>query len=567
MKNKKKILIISSIIIGIIVLALAASYALFRLNVTKNSNFVVAVGNLELRLDENNTGNNGQIVLNSLEPLDEATALTKSGYNFTLRNTGKIDAGYDIYMDAVTPDGETKQRISDSLIWINITNTTTNTSKSYKLSELTTGLLESGILSKNAHNDYVLRIWLDLDATNSEMNKYFAAKIRVEGTQSNTHDFKKLILKNNRVRTEPIDFTLYEPYLSGYTATFGEEQSKNMSSSVQQRYFLYADSYNLYESGTFELVNPQVCKYSECYETLKGKYVVSIDGKTSDSYANSDKYSYGNIYKITDNTTLDKMYYQYSSKSPVFDNSLSGLYSTNVTNGFGGKDGTTYFFRGAMENNKVRFANLDWRIIRINEDGTVRLILDDLVRDFDAPFKEVSNDYTSAYYSNSDIKSAVEEWYSDNITGANAQKVATGNYFCEAAKLGSGTIGNVTLDNSFSSDYVPSLSCEADANGMGLINASVGFITADEMMFAGSVFSEYFENHANYLKYSYYWTMSPASYEESYGGSITGFAWYSYFCKLDTYPEDTEMYYRPVINVKSDIDVTYDSATGTYIIN
>ena len=48
-----------------------------------------------------------------------------------------------------------------------------------------------------------------------------------------------------------------------------------------------------------------------------------------------------------------------------------GLYYTN-TNTEDNK--TTYYFRGAVENNYVSFAGFYWRIIRINEDGTVRLI-------------------------------------------------------------------------------------------------------------------------------------------------------------------------------------------------
>ncbi len=37
-------------------------------------------------------------------------------------------------------------------------------------------------------------------------------------------------------------------------------------------------------------------------------------------------------------------------------------------------DGTSYFFRGQANNNWVEFANKRWRIIRINGDGTLRLI-------------------------------------------------------------------------------------------------------------------------------------------------------------------------------------------------
>ena len=38
--------------------------------------------------------------------------------------------------------------------------------------------------------------------------------------------------------------------------------------------------------------------------------------------------------------------------------------------------GTTYFFRGATDNNYVEFANHYWRVIRINGDGSIRMIYD-----------------------------------------------------------------------------------------------------------------------------------------------------------------------------------------------
>ena len=38
--------------------------------------------------------------------------------------------------------------------------------------------------------------------------------------------------------------------------------------------------------------------------------------------------------------------------------------------------GTTYFFRGATDNNYVEFANHYWRVVRINGDGSIRMIYD-----------------------------------------------------------------------------------------------------------------------------------------------------------------------------------------------
>lgn len=38
--------------------------------------------------------------------------------------------------------------------------------------------------------------------------------------------------------------------------------------------------------------------------------------------------------------------------------------------------GTSYYFRGNVTNNYVRFANLYWRIVRINGDNSIRIIYD-----------------------------------------------------------------------------------------------------------------------------------------------------------------------------------------------
>ena len=45
-----------------------------------------------------------------------------------------------------------------------------------------------------------------------------------------------------------------------------------------------------------------------------------------------------------------------------------GLYATNDD------DGTSYFYRGAVENNYLSFAGFIWRIVRINGNGSIRLI-------------------------------------------------------------------------------------------------------------------------------------------------------------------------------------------------
>ncbi len=66
------------------------------------------------------------------------------------------------------------------------------------------------------------------------------------------------------------------------------------------------------------------------------------------------------------------------NKSPVdFDKTSCATGCEEATNGvFKGEEGgqPTYYFRGSVSNNYVLFANMYWRIIRINGDGSIRMI-------------------------------------------------------------------------------------------------------------------------------------------------------------------------------------------------
>ena len=43
-------------------------------------------------------------------------------------------------------------------------------------------------------------------------------------------------------------------------------------------------------------------------------------------------------------------------------------------------DGTSYYYRGAVENNYLKFAGYFWRVVRINGNGSIRIIYDAPVR-------------------------------------------------------------------------------------------------------------------------------------------------------------------------------------------
>ena len=230
-------------------------------------------------------------------------------------------------------------------------------------------------------------------------------------------------------------------------------------------------------------------------------------------------------------------------------NDASGLYSSTATN----TGEPTYYFRGNVENNYVSFAGFTWRIVRINEDGTVRLIMQDGINDNQTYyFNYPASNY---YYTNSNqAKNIVDEWYNTNIS-INldySNNVVIGNY-CEAAKVkysSNWTSGNAVM--TLYSSYTPDFKCNSDGNGKGVVNANVALITYDEVVYAGGYYS--MDNDNNYLyngnSNNFFYTMSPSGSD-----GTTSFFWVMgrYICCGSV----SGIYLlRPVINLKNDVIVS-----------
>ena len=193
----------------------------------------------------------------------------------------------------------------------------------------------------------------------------------------------------------------------------------------------------------------------------------------------------------------------------------SGLYKSTATN----TGEPTYYFRGNVENNYVSFAGFTWRIVRINEDGTIRIIMQDGINNnSEYAFNSSYNNYTYMYYTNSQAKTTLENWYQTNIGSKSdlAKNVASGNYYCEQAKTkaeSSWISGNANMI--LYSSYTPDFKCATDGNGKGIVNANIGLLTYDEVVYAGGYCNQI---NSNYYLYNstYFLTISPAGFDGSY---------------------------------------------------
>lgn len=230
--------------------------------------------------------------------------------------------------------------------------------------------------------------------------------------------------------------------------------------------------------------------------------------------------------------------------------SENGLYVSTDTND--GKE--TYYYRGNVENNYVSFANMLWRIVRINTDGSIRLMLEDGINNnAESQFNTKSNSYTYTYYSNSDgVKKVVDSWYNDNLKSYEAS--ITDTEFCEEYKTAYNAL-NVTsglATGIIPGSYISNFKCNTDKNGKGVLNLKVGLLSYDEAVHAGAfagLSSTSYITNSNYL----YWLISSAGFTSNNGAR----AW--------SVGKDGFIYgngvggtksVRPVISVKGDTLVT-----------
>ena len=248
---------------------------------------------------------------------------------------------------------------------------------------------------------------------------------------------------------------------------------------------------------------------------------------------------------------------------------VSGLYKSvdGETN-----SGTTYFYRGAVTNNYVSFAGLMWRIVRINENGSVRLLLNDGINNNTRyKFNPTSNNYSYMYYSNSDVdkgvKRTVDTWYDNNLK--DYENYIADTEFCEQFKVAwnssYATAGSATAPLYF--NYTSNFKCNTDGNGKGIITLKVGLLTYDEAVHAGNYPERGSSSYITNSNYNY-WLTSPTGAHNNYA-----YAWdvghtesinygiVNYFDVSDGFVV------RPVISLKAGILATGSGTeTDPYVV-
>ena len=310
--------------------------------------------------------------------------------------------------------------------------------------------------------------------------------------------------------------------------------------------------------------------YANSYSSLVGKYLVG-----SSAFSNGS--STAGTMKTT--TNLSSVYYIVSATSSSYTYKVisSNKNTTEALLASTEDDyGTSYYFRGAVKNNYVQFANKCWRIVRITGDGSVKLVLhNDNISSSSSPCSSANNrikaafasyfenitfnssyndnayigfmygtpgssDYASTHANTnkSTILTNLETWYTNNLVSYESKLADT--IWCNDKSTVSGGLGYGTNATDYAAynrlaSTKPTLKCPNDnnggklskftvddtTNGNGNLTYKIGLLTADEIAFSGSIYRGSVGNRSTYLDENtgglWWWSLSPHNF--TYGNA------------------------------------------------
>ena len=603
----KKRMLILCIMLAVVLMITGVSYAVFTSYSSQGDANTLAASCMDLEF-------NGQNEINLLNtyPISEGEALEQTPYTFTIKN--KCDNYIEYYVIASvisTTNKVDSKYVKVSLLGDNdlngtVINTLESVSTPQSLSKY--NITENYIIkrgdgiSKDESRTFNFRMWLDSN------NKDIWTSEDIEGK-----DYQVKISVVGTVKTRPKDDLYVAALIDGVeSSTFPTTNKYNASVECTRNGKKIDAKESIDWSGTeWELTTKIKSGNVRCNATFE-----------SLAPAPNGWYEAGNgtlLASLRDNNTLKTPITTPGAAVSTADEALLASAEDDY--------GTSYYFRGAVTNNYVEFANKCWRIVRVSGDGSVKLILhNDNTTKVANPCDAANNSASAAFarYSGTTYKSAfntsvndnayvgfkygtpgsstyaathantnkstiltnLETWYTNNLK-TYADTIADTVWCNDKTNVtdtsydpwgwtpnGYGYGKNVTYygatqrlisTNGRTGGTGPSLKCNS---GLSKINSKVGLITADELAYAG--YAAALKNTTTYLQENAtdtdWLSLSPSVFFSVYAfvWSVNGGSG-----DFDNYSVNSDGGVRPAISLI--ISTTISGGTGTsedpYVVN
>ena len=652
--NKKKKIILIIVILLVTITVIGVSYAYWILSFSSVNPNKVATSCLSLSL----TNEKNDINLTKAYPNSDAEGKKLTPYSFTITNTCDLFLSYTVNLevlnDSTMPYKYIKAMVNNEAITnLNDLEDTTTTLDNTSTSKI----LAKGTLGTDDSADYNIRLWMDEDVTVNDtdsMSTEFLSKVTISAQRSTyipseqgyttladailaneyqttpeiskqkiankqTPDFSKtapILIWNEKKSTNIINLSVTMPHPDLVALKDSDERFKNLTSEYVLLPIGTGYKFNS-ENGKYELTNIQRLDPTTVIYGGDIKYYFCNAGYNTNSMDVVTTWQSisdcANIYEITSASITDgtatgsggtsiktRRYnlkgYLMSQTERESDKSDKGIYQMEDD------DGISYYYRGSVNNNYVKYAGAYWRIIRINGDGSVRLLYAGTTANASGTGLNIksstafntkrdnpayngymygstlneSYEKTTANENDSNIKKVLDDWYKNNILGTSNESVVADAGFCNDRSVYSGNGYTATGSNTNYGPYrryyqtkQPTLKCP-QTNDLFTLSTSekgnksliypIGSITVDELMLSG-----YANGYVNKSTYAYstntYWAMSPSHYHNvdmapfnfllsTMGIVNTSWGTYGYGV-------------RPVINIKGDAKISGGIGTSS----
>ncbi len=288
-----------------------------------------------------------------------------------------------------------------------------------------------------------------------------------------------------------------------------EEQKIKISLVVNNGYTAKAEvqaNYNALTSIVIEPNNGYVYDNLSCTNNQKASFESGQNHLTIRATKNTE---------CTINFKLNELSLSTKISSEPIATENKGLYVTTDDLG------ESLYYKGNVDNNYVSFANILWRIVRINGDQTIRLITNEKVGQ--SPYSITDSNSADS------IQNYLNDFYINNLQ--DYERYLEAGLFC----------------NNLSENSSESLNCSSTN-----VNLKIGLMTKDEVELSK------LNNQETYLDMAKtWWTMSTKSIDSVYTNSGAD---YKIGSNLDVYP---------VINLKKDTPLIAGKGTinNPYKIN
>ena len=396
-KYRKRMLILACLLLVTVLLA-GVSYAVFNSYASQNSTNTLAATCIELEFSGEDSVN-----LTNAYPISASEGLKTTPYRFKIKNKCKNYLEYMVIASVINVTNP----LDSKYVKVNLSGD--NEMNSVALSSLKSIQTPASLSGYSIKENYVLK---DGDGILKDEERNFEFRMWLDGDNEETWTSEQVESKNYQVKISVIGTVKTEPKDDLYIAALIDgEESLTFPTTGD-----YTATVNCTREG-------KKVDASESIKWTGTKWALTTTITDGNTRCNVEFESPPTWEKPKTGTLLAAIKNGNTVKTPTTTPGTAISSSSEKILASTADDyGTSYYFRGAVTNNFVEYANMCWRIVRVTGNGAIKLVLynyngltdSNNTPSSSTPCNATGNNYAFARYENEKLPSDFNASTGDN---------------------------------------------------------------------------------------------------------------------------------------------------------